>query len=126
MTDKLIELAHIRNRLATEKFDAEDMDLMIKIKNEISKMNTPFKEIVINAIDNCVQDIRANKLALATQEIQLIHNFTFYDKNKWNSEYFYKFELLNYIELVDDVKRIKRLIGLLAKLEINFSESNRV
>lgn len=114
---KNIELAFLRNKLASGKFNEEDRELMNKIKENIIILNTPFKELAINAINNCEQDIKKSDFESATQEIQLIHNFTFGDFNAWNQDYFYKIELLSYIELINDSQRIKRLISLLAKIQ---------
>jgi hypothetical protein len=116
MSEKITELAHIRNKLASGFFSKEDEQVLSKTKDKISSLDSSFKEIALNAINNCEQNIRNNEWELAAQEIQLIHNFTFEDAAKWNSDYFYKVELLSYLEQTDDVKRIKKLISLLATL----------
>lgn len=126
MIEKISELAHIRNKLVSGKVDDTDIRELSHIKNKISLLNTPFKDIALNAIDNCEKNIKANLLSLAAQEIQLIHNFNFRDPQKWDESYFYKIELLSYLENVEDVMRIKKLIFLLAKLQndlANFKKS---
>ena len=116
MSEKNTELAHIRNKLVSGFFSEEDEKILSNAKDKISSLNSPFKEIALNAIHSCEQSIRNNELELASREIQLIHNFTFEDAAKWNSDYFYKIELLSYLEQIDDAKKIKKLISLLAKL----------
>lgn len=115
---KIIRLSVLRNELASEKFGEEDKQLMNNIKQDILNLNTPFKELAINAINNCEQDIRNNKFKSAVQEIQLIHNFTFNDFNSWNEDYFYKIELLSYIEIINSKVRIEKLISLKYIIEI--------
>ena len=117
MNNKITELAFIRNKLASKQFGADDKRLMNKIKNDISQMNTPFRQLALEAICNCENDIRDAKFDIAAQEIQLIHNFPFNAPESWNSDYFYKIELLSYLENVEDVTRIKKLIYALAKLQ---------
>lgn len=114
--NKSIELAFLRNQLAMGRFSNEDSELMSKFKNKMVNSNTPFKELAINAINNCEQDINSGNFKSATQEIQLIHNFTFEDFHDWNSDHFYKIELLSYIELANSSERIKKVIVLIAGL----------
>ncbi len=117
MNNKIIELAYLRNQLASKKYSDEDEQMINKVKHDISKMNSPFKELALHAINNCENDIKNANFDLATQEMQLIHNFPFYDPEIWDSDYFYKIELLSYLEQVEDVTRIKKLICSLAKLQ---------
>ncbi|MDR3490904.1 MAG: hypothetical protein P4M12_02535 [Gammaproteobacteria bacterium] len=114
---KIIELAYLRNKLASKKFDEKDMVLLNEIKKIILNSTSEFKEIAVNAICNCEIDIKKSNFELATQEIQLIHNFTFEDYSAWDSDHFYRIELLSYIEIINDSARIKKLISLLAKLK---------
>lgn len=79
MSDKLIELVHIRNKLATENLHKEDMLLLKNIKSNISLSTSPFKDLAWNAINNCEENIKVNNWKLAAQEIQLIHDFAFND-----------------------------------------------
>lgn len=115
--NKITELAFLRNKLASEKFNNEDRELMNEIKNNILISNTQFKDLAINAITNCEHDIENYDFKSATQEIQLIHNFTFDDFNAWNQDHFYRIELLSYIEEINNSERIKKLISLLAQLQ---------
>jgi hypothetical protein len=120
MNNKIIELAYLRNQLASENFRETDKQLLHKIKQEITELNTPFKNIAVNAINNCEENIKNSNFKLALQEIQLIHNFPFTNPKTWNSDYFYKIELLSYLEKTEDVQRIKRLILLLSELQNTF------
>lgn len=117
MNYQLTELAYLRNQLATGNFSIEDVQLIKKIKQHISELDTPFKELALNAINNCEQDIENGNFKLATQEIQLIHNLPFEKSEIWNADYFYKIELLSYLEQVEEPKKIKKLIQLLALLD---------
>ena len=117
MHNELIELAHIRNRLACNIFQKNDEELLEVTKQRIIGLNTPFNELALRAIKNCEDDIKKGNFKSAVQEIQLIHNFPFNNPKNWNFGYFYKMELLSYIEMADDVERTKTLISLLAKLQ---------
>lgn len=116
MNEKITELAYIRNKLIEKSFNEGDKRLLDRIKDIISTTDSPFKKIALNAIENCEHHIRNNEWELGANEIQLIHNFTFKDMASWNSEYFYKVELLSYLEQTEDVDKIKRLISLFANI----------
>lgn len=116
MSDKFLELAFLRNQLASHKFNEKDVELLLQIEKKINLTNTIFKEVAINAIKNCKSDIENGNFENATQELQLIHNFCFESPKKWNSDYFYTIELLSYFENVKDAKRIKKTISLLGDL----------
>lgn len=117
MNEEMIELAYIRNHLACNNFSEEDKKLLNEVKQKIIKLNTPFTEVALNAIKNCENDIENKDYKSAAQEIHLIHNFTFNNVTSWNSDYFYKIELLSYIELNNDIQRLKRLFISLGKLQ---------
>lgn len=116
MSDKILELAYLRNQLASHRFSEEDFELLRQVENKINNGNSIFKEVAINAIKNCKSDIHGESFESATQELQLIHNFCFESSEAWNSDYFYTVELLSYLEKVNDAKRIKRTISLLGEL----------
>lgn len=116
MSDKILELAYLRNQLASHKFNKNDAILLQSIEDKISVSNSVFKKVAINAIENCKLDIKKNDFTAATQEIQLIHNFCFDNPNIWNLDYFYTVELLSYLEKVKDAKRIKKAIKLIGEL----------
>ncbi len=63
------------------------------------KLDTPFKELALNAINNSEEDMKKADFKSVTQEIQLIHNFSFEKPQAWNSDYFYKIELLTWSKL---------------------------
>lgn len=117
MNYNMIELAYLRNQLACERFFERDNELLDKVKIEISNGSSRFKKIALNAIHNCEEDIKSGDLKSAAQEMRLIHNFPFDNAEKWNEDYFYRIELLSYIEQIDDSKRIKNLIHLLGALD---------
>ncbi|WP_339049801.1 hypothetical protein [Rickettsiella endosymbiont of Xylota segnis] len=116
MSEKILELAYLRNQLASYRFNANDAQLLRKIEEKITKENSIFKEVAINAIKNCKLDIENKNFEGATQELQLIHNFCFESPEVWNSDYFYTVELLSYLEKVNNAKRIKKTICLLGDL----------
>lgn len=116
MNSKILELAYLRNQLASNQFDDKDATLMQEVADKIINSNSKFKEISLNAVENCKLDISKANFKAATQEIQLIHNFPFDIPEQWNADYFYKIELLSYLEQVEDVARIKKVIKLLGAL----------
>jgi hypothetical protein len=117
MNNKIIELAYLRNQLISGKYTEDDKSILNDVKEKIMKLNSPFNRIAFNAILNCENDIKNFNFKLAALEIQLIHNFPFSEPQEWNSDYFYKVELLSYLEQIEDVIRIKTLIILLAQLQ---------
>lgn len=112
-----MELAFLRNDLASGKYDTNTSNLLYKIKMQISNSNSPFKELAMNALVNCENDLKNKDFTLASFEINLIHNFTFENLVLWDSNHFYSIELLSYIENVENVARIRKLILLLGRLE---------
>ncbi|EDP46558.1 hypothetical protein [Rickettsiella grylli] len=116
MSNKILELAFLRNQLASHKFSENDAELLLQIEKKIDIENTIFKAVAINAIKNCKSDIENKNFESATQELQLIHNFCFGSPEIWNSDYFYTVELLSYLEKINDAKRIKKTISLLGDL----------
>lgn len=122
MNDKIIEIAHLRNRLNLGYFEIEDKNLLDNTEKCISQIDSPFKELSLHSISNCRKDIKRNDLKSAANELRMIHNFPFRNPLAWNSDYFYTIELPSYLENVDDANKIKIFIGLLAKLQINFEK----
>lgn len=123
MRNKFIELAFLRNHLLSKIFTKEDKLLIESIKSEISNSKSPFTEIALYAISNCEEDIANDDFKSAGYEINLIHNFAFYDLNEWDSEYFYQIELSSYLDKAKETKRIKDLILRLARLHTLLNES---
>ena len=117
MQKKIEELAYLRNKLLINSFDDKDISLLHTLREKIISLDTPFKEISICALNNCEISISEGKNDLAVCEIQLIHNFTYFDTLSWDSDYFYRVELLSYFENIEDVERVKKLIKNLAKLQ---------
>lgn len=117
MDGKIVEIAVVRNRLASNNFDSQDNKIMNQITQEISGMDTPFKVMALNSLRNCMHDIKNSNFELAAQELQLIHNFPFKNPSNWNSKYFYTVELLSYMDQVNNVERISKLIQLVADLQ---------
>lgn len=117
MSGKILELAYLRNQLASKKFSEDDSRLLQVIEEQIKSKDSIFKEIALNAIMNSKLDIKNGDFESAAQEIQLIHNFTFEKPELWNSNYFYTIELLSYLEQVKNAERIKKTICLIGWLE---------
>lgn len=117
MSDKFIELVFIKNHLHRGLFNEDDRKLMKKMKECILQLDTPFREIAVNAINNCEEDIKNRNFVNATDEINLIHNFTFTNPKGWNADFFYRIELCSYIENNEDVQRLKKLFICLARLQ---------
>lgn len=120
MSNKLIELAHLRNVLFSADFNEASWNMLQKVKKDILALKTPFEDIAINAINNSEEDIKNLNFTAAAQELSLIHNFPFKNYREWNSDYFYSVELSSYLDNTEDVPRIKKLIFLLSKLVDKF------
>ena len=110
-----IELAHVRNMLFNNKFSKDEKDILLSIRNKVINDNNKFKSLVLLAIENCLEDAKTD-MKKAGIEINLIHNLPI-TENKWDEEYFYTVELLGYIENINDVIRIKKVINILADID---------
>ena len=115
----MIELAHVRNMLVRKKFGQEEIQMLSAVRSALHDNKTPFAEIILNGIDNCLVDVSKNDFDTAKFEINLIHNFPILEKdiNNWDERHFYTVEMLTYLENVEDVSRIKKIILLVSKLQ---------
>jgi hypothetical protein len=109
-----IELAHIRNMLFNNQFSEEEKKMLLDIKKKVIDDNNKFAPLILLAIKHCFEDINVD-MKKAGIEINFIHNLPI-TENKWNEEYFYNVELLDYIERIDDVARVKKVISVLAEI----------
>lgn len=78
----MYEIAYLRNRLVELKFDHQDFSLL---DNEIEKLHyssSKFKRIVLNAMENCKQDIIENDYQKAACELQFIHNMPIFGEKR--------------------------------------------
>jgi hypothetical protein len=115
---KIIEIAHLRNLVAKKNYSHSEKELISNIEKEILKHKNRLANIALESILNCKTDLSNNDYESAARELHLIHNFPLKDSelNNWDEYYFYKFELLGYIETVKKTERIKKLILNLSKI----------
>lgn len=117
----MLELAILRNKLIDNIFSENERDLIESIRKLLKNfIRNPFNRLIENALKNCEEDVAKNDFKSAVQEIQVVHNFPLgnTDTSKWDENHFYRVELLSYLEQVDNVERIKKLIAELAKLQV--------
>lgn len=115
----MLELAHLRNRLAVSQFGEPERMLLNQLKDTVEHSNSPFSKMTLLALENCVADLKVKDFEAATREIQLVHNFLVAENEYtlWDEEHFYRIELLSYIEEVNCLHRIKQLIKGLAEID---------
>lgn len=123
----MLELAHLRNRLAVGKFGEYEQALLDYIQQQVKHSDSPFAKIILTAVRNCVADVECQDFTSATREIHLVHNFPVFDKeySLWDEKHFYQIELLSYIEDAKNVNRIKQFILLLAEAITLYSVHNQ-
>lgn len=113
--DLTLDLAIIRNRFLSGKADARDDALLKEAVAAVLKdgANSPYRAIVLWAIDNAAQDMRIGNLAQAAIELDLAHTIplSWQRPSSWDEELFLKGTLVEYVG-VAPVDRIKALFAM--------------
>jgi hypothetical protein len=107
-------LSHVRNMLFNNIFSEHENNMLLDIKKKVIDDNNRFAALVLLAIENCFEDIKTD-MKKASIEINFIHNLPI-TEDRWNEEYFYNVELLDYMEKINDVARVKKVIDVLANI----------
>jgi hypothetical protein len=108
------ELAHVRNMLLKNRFTEDERNMLLNIRKKVIYDNNKFAPLVLLAIENCLSDVNTD-MKKASIEINFIHNLPI-TGGKWDEEYFYNAELLGYIERINDLPRVKKVISVLADI----------
>ncbi len=122
MSDIFVELAFLRNHLMKKIFQKEDYMLLNKTIEMILNSESPFMGVALWSLKICEIEIKEGDFVSAANQINFIHNFPFKNYKVWNSNYFYKIEFPNYIEKINDSKKIKEVIREISKLEEKLNE----
>lgn len=110
------ELAHVRNMLMRNWFTENENQMLLHVKKKVIDDNNKFAPLVLFAIENCFKDLHID-MERASIEINFIHNLPITKSiEKWNESYFYNIELSSYIERIEDIDRIKKVISILAEI----------
>ncbi len=123
----ITNLLLLRSRLASKRFDEKDKFHIELTREMIIQSNSLFKEILLNAINNSLEDASHENLKAAYNEINFVHNLPITEEElaRWNARYFYMTELIGYIQRViefhKDYKRIIKIVSLLAKAQERIS-----
>ncbi len=113
------DIAYFRNQLANRNFGGQELLELETLGEKLNSNVFPFARVVQFGLNNCIADYRNNDLESALWELQIIHNIPINHKEyeKWNQESFYTIEILGYLEMTSDYKRVKEYIRLLADAE---------
>lgn len=120
----LLEIAYIRNLLFNRQFDQDAQD-MLTLAHELSiKSDGPFVKLIDSCIKNCLEDIRVEDFQSAAKELNFIHNLpiNFLELKSWNENFFYEFEISNYLDDNDNSVRIRNYISLLSEAQHRIKE----
>jgi len=117
------KLSHVRNMLFNNIFSDDERKILLGIKEKVINDNNKFAPLVLLSIENCFKDINID-MKKAGIEINFIHNLPLTgNTDKWNEEYFYNVELLDYIEKINDISRVKKVISVLADINKKLGEN---
>ncbi|NJK64973.1 MAG: hypothetical protein HC921_21720 [Synechococcaceae cyanobacterium SM2_3_1] len=113
--------------MINKEFNEKDQETIDSIKREIISSRSPFKELMLQAINNSIIYARKEEYNLAANEINLIHNLPVSkdECKSWNEWSFYCVELPNYLEHIEDEKKVQQLIRLLAASQNLSNEGER-
>jgi hypothetical protein len=86
-----------------------------QIVREVEQSDGPFRDLILDALQQCDAHLRADRRDDALRELQLVHNLPAHlaDIDTWDETHFFRVELFSYLESERDVRRIKRLLSLL-------------
>ena len=90
---------------------------LLNRKNKKSYSNNMI-DFMLAMMDNAKEELDKGNLLLAGYDIDLLHNLPETIHNNWNEEYFYKGELVGYLDHMieaDRIDKIKKVIFLVGK-----------
>ncbi len=110
------ELKHLRNTLWTSKFSKHDQKIMESVIETISSSESPFKEMILFALNNSKEDIENNEFKIAAKELSLVHELPVDtdDIEDWDHSWFYKNQLGEYFDKNKNIERVKQVVDLLS------------
>ena len=123
MSEKQLGFLYIRGALfnniyhdRVKKAFSETYEELLNRKNK-EGCNNNMINFMLAMMDSAKEEIEKGNLLLAGYDINLLHNLpeTIYDN--WNEEYFYKGELIGYLDhmieanRIDKVKKVIHLVG---------------
>ena len=110
------DLKHLRNTLWTSKFSKQDQSAMDAVAETIKESNSPFKELILFALENARQDIEESNFKVAAKELSLVHELPIEegDVEEWDDAWFYKNQLGEYFDKNKNIERVKQVIDYLA------------
>lgn len=110
------DLKHLRNSLWTSKFSKDDQKTMEGIIKIISNSKSPFKEMILFALNNSKEDIEKGEFKIAAKELSLVHELPV-DKDdieEWDDSWFYKNQLGEYFDKNKNIDRVKQVVQFLS------------
>lgn len=116
-SDNNLSIAAIRNKLTHHRVDKPDLDELHRLISQMHTYNGPFSGLIASSLNACVRCIELDQFDDAAAELSLIHNLPTQHKSlvQWDEDHFYKIEVLRYLEVVSDPKRIRAVIQLIAQ-----------
>ena len=114
----------IRGALFNGKFNARVQESFDETYSELlsrkdkDRYDNNMIDFMLKVMDMAKEELKNNNLLLAGYDINLLHNLPETISNRWDEDYFYKGELLGYLEHMSEANRvdkIKKMIQLTAK-----------
>ena len=127
MQRPFIELTILKNNLINERYGKADIQTISNETEKLKNWDSPFSEILMEGLNNIKQDVDNGNFKSAITEAIFIHNFPSDNEaiNEWDQRHFYCIELPCYVREVEDYKRLRQMIRLIAALDVDeFDQSS--
>lgn len=110
-----LSLAMVRNNLYSGRFGEPDQRTLEEVASKIQGSNGPFRQLMLNVINNARDDIAKNRFREAGHELNAIHNLPVEaeDFSSWDEEWFYAGEVPDYIERIGQNARSEEFLRML-------------
>ena len=128
MSGKQLGFLYIRGALFNKVYNdrvkkvfLETYEELLNRKNKERYSNNMI-DFMLAMMDNAQEELDKGNLLLAAYDINLLHNLPETIHNNWNEEYFYKEELVGYLDhMIEEnrIDKIKKIIFLVGKYLID-------
>ncbi|THB70126.1 MAG: hypothetical protein D6B28_10120 [Gammaproteobacteria bacterium] len=111
------DIKHLRNTLWTSKFSKQDEAAMEEVAATVEGSSSPFKELILFALENTKKDVADGNFKVAAKELSLVHELPVNEEEveEWDFAWFYKNQLGEYFDKNKNIDRVKQVIDYLAE-----------
>ncbi len=115
--DRLSDLLRLRVLVANRAAPDRVLGAIGDVVRDVEGADGPFLETIRDSLMACREHVLAGRFEDGLREIQLIHNLpvSAAEVDAWDESHFFQVELLSYMEDERDVKRIRRVVGLVGR-----------